>query len=414
MSGKHRERMLLATLGEHHEREGRAQPAVETIKGPTSLVGGYVAAFSALLLVPVGIGCIQALGDIIPPWQLNLWRFTPQLLLSLPLLFCRGTAPCVARAAVPYVCVVCVGINILNWTIFASSRYLPAGTLTGIHSTIYLTVTAFVTVAIYRECPGYSVLAVMHCIAGSILIAQPGFIFGSSQQERGDVYRPLCTTEMNTRYAVNVTSVLNRDHAGKPYVLSEARQQSKGKPIPLNLTAADQPLDQRLGYVYITVSALIFTLVNFTMNKRLGDVDPFVTSSWVSLSGVSISLLGMLVLERPVFPGSIHCKVLLIGHAVAVGVGNVLHFTAMVVVPPLAYALIVSLRLPLLFCAQYTVLRSVSPGHRNAAEIVGAVLVFVGNLFGPSYRAMDKILRRKKHRSAFGQQYEICEQEDGD
>ena len=51
---------------------------------------------------------------------------------------------------------------------------------------------------------------------------------------------------------------------------------------------------------------------------------------------------------------------------------------------------------------------ALTPGHRNAAEIVGAVLVFVANLFGPSYRrAMENVLQRRKQRSAFGQQYEI-------
>lgn len=98
-----------------------------------------------------------------------------------------------------------------------------------------------------------------------------------------------------------------------------------------------------------------------------------------------MSLMEMTIFESPTFPADNVCQGLLAGHAIIASLGNILRTVSVTIIPPVFAALLSTLDTVFLFCAQYTVMRKINPGHRNAMEVAGAVLVLVGNLLCPVY-----------------------------
>lgn len=47
------------------------------------LLAGYLSGFATVLMDAVILGCAQALGGYVPPFQLNMWRFLTQFMICL-------------------------------------------------------------------------------------------------------------------------------------------------------------------------------------------------------------------------------------------------------------------------------------------------------------------------------------------
>lgn len=152
--------------------------------------------------------------------------------------------------------------------------------------------------------------------------------------------------------------------------------------------------DNVKGYLLsLTASSMYVIAVNVLQYKLL-DVDTCVVLFWMSICGVVVSAAVMLAAEIPIIPHSFPCISLLLGHGLSAGLSAVFFVISLTLISAFTFSLLSNLVLVFLVIAQYTVLKRINPGHRNAPEIVGAVLVFICCITDPLYTLIQRFKLR--------------------
>ena len=294
--------------------------------------------------------CAQALGQIIPMFELNIWRFALQPLLVLPIIMCKKIPFRINRNNIPDVFMICVLFNIYNALFYNAATYLPVGTISGINSALMLTVVAMVTVVISKKCTFYTSCSVVLCITGMILTSQPGFIFNHIYDGRNlsHFYHPLCYNSMNRTIHNNAPS-------------------------------------EGFGYGMLTITACAASLIILRTRIIREEVDAFVLCFWVGISGTLFSPLLMFILEDFVFPTSLECQLLLFAHSLMTVLSTISYLNALRLINPLLFTLLRSLQIILMCISQYTFMKTINPGKHNLIEITGVLTLFVGIIITPAY-----------------------------
>lgn len=387
------------TVNSNNDNSNNNDDDHHNVNSKLTYVAGHVSAILGTLMMSASLCCAQALGESIPGFQLNLWRFSAQFVFCLPIILYRHkTEIFVIRGVIPYLALVCLSYSVANWTYYGSSRYQPVGAVGCMHPSIYLLSTAIVAFAITREFRLYLAVAVIVCIIGVVLATQPEFLF---KVDHSDAYivHPFCPQKHIGHKTLN--GIPDRQVIDSNDTYEQISRSSPDFEFEFNASVDvdnsgwihESQGDIVLGYVYITVTPLILTLVTFVVGGKLSDTDPFVTSFWIGASGVGLSLSGMTVFETPLFPDSSACQGLLVSHAISASLCNIFRTIAMTIISPISSALITTLEIVFLFCAQYTVLSGVIPGHRNDMEVIGTVVVLLGNVISPLYLLLKNRLR---------------------
>ena len=296
--------------------------------------------------------CTQALGRVIPKFELNMWRFVLQPFSVLPIILCKQLTFKIDRKHIPDVVIICLMYNIYNGVFYTATTYLPLGTISGINNAFILIMVAIVTVVISKECTFYKACSVVLCITGMLLISQPGFIFDNIYNGRNisPYYHPLCYESMN--------ETIESRHT-----------------VP----------NEGLGYVLLIITACSTTIIYFKTNKIREEVDAFVLCFWVGISGTVVSPLLMFIFEDFVFPTSTACQLLLFGHALFTVLSTIGFLNALYFISPLLFSVIRSFHIILLFISQYTFMKHINPGKHNPMEIAGVLTVFIGIIITPTY-----------------------------
>ncbi len=115
-------------------------------------------------------------------------------------------------------------------------------------------------------------------------------------------------------------------------------------------------------------------------------MNAWVQSLWMGTMCTMFSVIPMLIFENVTMPETATCGLLLAGHALRAGGGAVLIVTSASFISPVVLSLVMTLQVVVMFLCQYTLMKSVAPGKHNAVEIVGAVVVLLGNTINPLYK----------------------------
>ena len=309
-----------------------------------------------------------------PHFQLNLWRFLAQFIICLIPVACLKKDIRVKRNHIPYLVIVCLAYTVENVTFYGASVYLALGTQAGFCGTVSLVLTTVISVILTRQCPKLHILvAVVFVLVGIVLVTQPDILYGDSEYN----VNPVCSQGHSKRSSAVLASPQDDSVSAAPVF-----QQENSSTPPITEAAITDPT---LGYIYAVIREIAYIIITFTVNMRLQEPHPIVLSFWIGASGVLISLILMGIFETPMLPQHYTCQLLLAGHAISVGVVNICFTVAMILVSPQLFSLILNVKLGLLLCAQYTVLRNVNPGHRNVMEIVGGIVVFLSSCVSPMH-----------------------------
>ena len=309
-----------------------------------------------------------------PHFQLNLWRFLAQFIICLIVLAYLKEDIRVKRNHIPYLVIVCLAYTVENVMYYGASVYLALGTHAGFCGTYSLVLATVISLILTRQCPKlHTLVAVVFVLVGILLVTQPDILFGDSEYS----VNPVCPQGRSKRSSAVLSSPQDDSVSATPVF-----QQENSSTPPIIETAITDPL---LGYIYAVISETAYTVITFIINKRLQEPHPIVLSFWIGASGVLISLILMGIFETPMLPQHYTCQLFLAGHAISVGVVNICYTAAMILLNPQLFSLILNIRLGFQLCVQYTVLRNVSPGHRNVMEIVGGIVVFLGSCVSPIY-----------------------------
>ena len=113
----------------------------------------------------------------------------------------------------------------------------------------------------------------------------------------------------------------------------------------------------------------------------LSDINPFTAALWKGMIALIVSIIAMVVVEKPVLPQLPACWGLWAGHSLCGGAAAVLASCAILKIPSVSVSYISALDTVLLGILQYTLLKSIQPGHQNWVEVTGMALIVLGNAF---------------------------------
>ena len=131
------------------------------------------------------------------------------------------------------------------------------------------------------------------------------------------------------------------------------------------------------------------------MNKKLSDLHYSLVIFCVSVTGIAVSVILTTIFEEFTFPSTVACTLFLLGHGISLGITNICELRSFQVFQPTVVSLAFRLCLVLAFVAQRTVMKSINPGNQNNWEIVGILLILIGNSFNPLYQIYMQLAHSK-------------------
>ena len=309
--------------------------------------------------------CAQALAGFIPEFELNFFRFLVQFVLIVPVVYFNKLSIRIAKGDVLWVAVTCLIHNIYNVLYYKAAIYLPLGAFAGVSKGFILIIVGLVSLIMTKECPMSTAISVVLCVTGMVLIDQPGFIFQNSlsQINMTPTYEPVCQYHGH----INVSN-------------SFAFFSNSSTNIFISPSS-----NEGIGYAFLFGSSLAASSLYFIINRKLKDIDGYVTAFWIAVSGVILSLLLSLIFEDVTFPHNIGCFLLLLGHGLSAALATTGNVKSLQYISPVMFTLVGSLQVVFLALAQYTFMKAINPGKRNAVEVVGVITVLIGNVASPVY-----------------------------
>ncbi len=261
---------------------------------------------------------------------------------------------------------------VYNVAFYSSSKYLPVATLGGVETCAVILCSAVMTAVIFHGLPLRNIFAAVLCVAGSILLLQPPFLFHGSLKI---VTYPVCVSSLGN-------SSSDANDSTQMMVTSDITNEGIS--------------DEVTGYILLLLASFAASAELCLLNFPLKGSNAFMLSFWKGLVGTCVSAIPMAIFETPTFPSGAPCILLLFGHCISATWCTIFLTTCILLIPPLMAGILKSGQPVFFLLAQYTVLRHVNPGHQNAVEVVGAVIVVMGNAFGPVYQLFTEMKKDKK------------------
>lgn len=352
----------------NHSESSKLVPEKASKKTEWKFIG-YVCGFMNVLVYPASLGTAQALGDTVPTFQLMTFRYVALFLSSA--VFCRvmhqDLRVVFEKENLPFIAgymFLQVGHHV---TEYVAVKYIAVTTVICLKQGLEVAMTFMITLLfITRSCKVPQTVSALLCVVGVIVLTQPEFIFSNKLSQYEKKTRPLCGRDSHIESAVFNYS----DESFRPNLtLSKGNDASEVYP----------------GYVLSCATPLMNVGIYFIGSGPLKHINPFVVLFWESVCGMISMSLTMLIFESPSFPVGATCISLLCGHLGCFVINHTCFTVALMRIQPAVLAVLTSLQLVVGLCAQYTVLKHINPGHKNALEIIGAVIVILGNIAGPFY-----------------------------
>ena len=327
--------------------------------------------FIVVLCTTISVCCAQALGGLIPEFELNMWRFLAHLLMVSPVAIVKKISMLPSREDALWIGIISLMYNLYNMFYYQSTIHLPVGTISGISCGLTLIFISVVTVTMFKECTLPIALSCGLCILGMVFISQPDIMFGDSIDNLNKTHalRPLCYNRRDN------TSDGSSHNVSTCYTSGSSIKQDN-----------EVVSNDGLGYICLMLSSCAICTIYFVRNKKTPNVHWIIVNLWVGMFGFVASFVFMLIFEDITSPGSVTCIFLLCGHAIGASLSTTANQFVLQHVSPVIMALFSSLELVLLGIAQYTFMKNIIPGRGNALEIIGICTVLVCNLIGPIYQ----------------------------
>ena len=355
----------------HDLSETDATSAVELTRDSDDAGGyrkylyGYGFGLLGMLTATIGLASAQILDKSVPHSELNGFRFVSQFAIITP--FVAGLRKCdirVEKKDIVWVLLASVVTTVISYTHYGSAYYLPLGVATGLTRSICLICNCIISCGSRRAVIWSEAIAAVLCISGIMMVTQPAFIFHVSEQ-------------------TIITSVSLNISCRVPEVTLNMTTYQLHNITTMDVASWDESWT---GYILCVVTGLGGAIYTQLIGRKLATFDIFVYNFWSCLFAFSTSFCIMAATETPYLPSDPFCIAILMLHAILGGSYALFTYCAFQLLDPVVSSLILTLQIVLSFILQYTLLSGIYPGHANTLEIMGAVLVFVGNAFASLYQ----------------------------
>ena len=299
---------------------------------------------------------VQLLQRRIPDFELNVMRFGTALILMSAALTVKREWPKIPKAEMINVLLVGILNFFVAMALYVSITFVPLSTAQSIEVTSNITsgLILFAVFGVERITCKRVALAVV-CGVGAIMVIQPEFIFPQNSTTRNPTYNE---TFINTTMTVNRSKELN--------------ELKNNNGINWKVLI--------LGYILPFLEGIGLTLNVMIVKKKTFFVEnvPQVLF-WIFFISTGLSVVCMLMFERPLLPENWYQFFLICIHCLAYVLIWIFMMFALAFTSANAVNLTLSITVVLMLVSQYTVLSSILPGHRNWIEVVGVVLVLLGS-----------------------------------
>ena len=318
---------------------------------------GTVLGFVVVLMGAASGVSVQLLERRIPDMELNTMRSGGACILFLAVLLSRGRFPHVPRSIWKGVLVYTLVTSMCSVTIYVSMAMLPAGTVQSLQQTFQITSGIILFALILKEKITIRMLiSSLLCIAGIFMVIQPDFLFHETSN----------TDILNkTRVPTNTTANFESEEYE---VFGFGIDQATNLIVGCSIAA--------ISGVFVTLDVLVMKY-NTSFKDFLFEI-PFFSF----IVGTLISIVLMLILESPTLPTSWTDVAYIVIHTTSFAAGWPLYIYILRYISANTFNIIWSTITVFMLIAQYTVLSSILPGHRNWMEVVGVLLVTIGSSFG--------------------------------
>ena len=345
---------------EHSEKEKKTistdekESLLEDRSNYKDKIKGTVFGFVVVLLGAASGVSVQLLERRIPDMELNAMRSGGACILFLVVLSLRGRLPCVPRSIWKGVLVYTFVTSMCSVTIYVSMTMLPVSTVQSLQQTFQITSGIILFALILKEKITIRMLiSSLLCIVGIFMVIQPEFLF--HEKSKADI--------------LNKTRVCTKTTEHEEYEVFGSRIDQKTNLIVGCSIAA-------ISGVFVTIDVLVMKY-NTSFKDYMFEI-PFFSF----IVGTLVSIILMLILESPTLPTSWTDVSYIIIHTTAFAAGWPLYIYILKYISANTFNIIWSTITVFMLIAQYTVLSSILPGHRNWMEVVGVLLVTIGSSFG--------------------------------
>ena len=320
-------------------------------------IKGTVLGFLVVLVSATSGVSVQLLERRIPDLELNTMRNGGACILYLVILSFRGRCPYVPRSIWKGLLLYALVTSVCSATIYFSMAMLPVSTVESLQQTAQITSGIFLFALILKEKLTIRIfVSSLLCIAGIFMVIQPEFLF----HETLNAYSP-------NRTILHRNTTAN--YEGKEYEVFGNR--------------IDQATNLVIGYSIAALSGIFITLDVLVMKFNTSFADylfeiPFFTF----VVGTLVSIIPMLILESPTLPTNWIDVLYISVHTISFTIGWPFYIYILKYISANTFNIIWSTITVFMLIAQYTILSSILPGHRNWVEVVGVLLVTIGSSFG--------------------------------
>ena len=317
------------------------------LKDVASCMLGYGLCMLGVLGYTCATGFAQALSGYIPIFELNTSRYIAQVTVTSLVLTCMRTPPSESRRQFAWTAVAGISLWAGNVALYQGALYLPAGTLAGVDNSMMAFVGMVSSVVATRSCRRSVLVPFLICVAGLIMVSQPKLLGFEQETVSIESYNNPCEKYSNSSKGHTTQSVIG-----------------------------DTAI---LGYGLAAISGISRGVGIVASYYRLADVHWMVTSFWLGLFGLISSIGVSAPVEKLRLPSNPVCWGLFVGHTLPLAVASIFINYSSLLIPPFALTILLTTEIINMTILQYTSLKHIHPGHRNWEEVVGILLLTVGN-----------------------------------
>ena len=339
-----------------------------------------LATFAQVLLFVASATSVQRLERRIPDLELNTFRnAVPALLYTLGILFTRNF-PAIHRDQIMIIFSYTVVTFINGLFFFIAVTLLPAGTVSSVVNTscILFGLAAF-ALCLNERIPPRAVLSSIFCVCGVIFIIQPW----TQTSDKSMNMNMTATTIAPIAMATAPTMITTLTPTTLTVNIRNSDSLIKGKEIHGKAPFAKMyhgPFPPVLGYAFAVLSGVTLSL-DVLLVKRNPYFNEHILEVlfWIFVSNTCFSFVIMCFVETPVLPSNWFDVGMVTIHALSYAAIWPLYIYGPNHISGNTVTAIMSTQVAFMLIAQYTVLLSVLPGHRNLMEVMGVILVLVGS-----------------------------------
>jgi len=360
----------------------------------------YITTFVSMAVLSLGLAACQLLAGVVPDFELSVWRFSCQIILTVPMLVrgkhCDFRIP---RESWPMMLGTFLSLFGTVLTFYAGPKYLPVGTFFGMYGGILLITNAVISICVKSERALSLYLSAGLSVLGIMLLVQPSFMFEGSGLYKAEqplnraagtcmeihaTFDRMLTPQM-AMYE-NVTMWMGDS---TPNITGELENNgSKNSSEIMEYLAAKTGLhsDDIIGYSLVIASGISAAAWLHGCRILSETIAPELIALYIGIAGIVCSLLVMCIVEVPLprVPSGI-CLLYLLMHSFGSSQNGIVFAMVLKHIPVMAASLIDTTSLVYLMFFQYTWLAGIRPGLGNWVEVLGACICLFSSVLGPTW-----------------------------